>query len=102
MIFDKLLAMGKFCWHGVIVTVLHDCQWKIMINNQEVSLQNKSVLEFSGEVLFTCSKMLKLLVEVQCGILCIGTPDEKFFNIRDRRQGKFLSRSGKHIVLYIH
>ncbi len=78
----------------VIVRVLHDCHWKILINDHNIHLKNNSLLQFSKKILDMCNKVMKMLSEIELGRLCIGNLEEKFYEIRDRRKGKFVDRLG--------
>ena len=69
------------------ITISSDCHWTMFINEYKIHLQNHTLLQFSEEVLDTCDKVVKLLSKAEQSRLCIGNPDTKFDEIRDRRKG---------------
>ena len=91
-----IFSVVKIFTYGTMrITISSDCHWTMFINEYKIHLQNHTLLQFSEEVLDTCDKVVKLLSKAEQSRLCIGNPDAKFDEIRDRRKGKFVSQHGK-------
>ncbi len=90
------------CSIGTIkITITSDCQWTFSVNDHKVPLLNHTLLQFNEIFLNTCGKVEMLVNEASQCQLCVGNPDVKFFEIRDRRKGKFMNRFGKCNIIYM-
>ena len=83
------------CFGLFKITIYSSNCWTVFINEHKISLPNNTLLEYTDEKVDTCSKVYDLLTNANQCSLCIGNPDVKFNEIRDRRKGKFVDRLGK-------
>ena len=95
-----IFSVVKIFTYGTMrITISSDCHWTMFINEYKIHLQNHTLLQFSEEDLDTCDKVVKLLSKAEQSRLCIGNPDTKFDEIRDRRKGKFVSQVVTYTII---
>ena len=91
---SNVVLTKSFSYGNLVVTIFPDFSSSIKINEYLLQLSNSGLF---GERIDSVSYVWKLLSNIDKSQLCIGSPDEKFYQIKERRNGKFFDQSGKHL-----
>ncbi len=94
---NQLIVISKSFSHSKrSITIDSDCKWSIAINETCICLPSGSLLKFCKDKITTITTFLQLLQNIENSKLCIGNPDNKFCQIRDLRNGKFVDQSREY------
>lgn len=79
-----------------------DLKYNVFIAGSKVAVGSSAVLMDIPPLISNIAQLMNLLDVVHTKTLCVGNADANFGSIVESRNGKFLNRSGKIIIVCMH